>query len=946
MKTIDEKIFALRSEVEENIRQELQQLLRTLRDVGYPEGVLDIMMRLGLRLTTLIYHSAEVNPPSDNLFDRVTEATKKKILPEEMAVYFHLIRILSNKPHHDAEKIKLQITDAENVLSGFLRLLEWYYCEFAMGPKLNSIYLEGLTIPVTFTQMLETFYMAQRTSEEKVRQLQSELEKLKRLQIEYDRRRRNLSERVVGDVRGDIISHFKDRWHELISLRKFLCDENLRVLIISGRSGIGKTALITKLIHEIQSNFKIKFDKKIFDIDSVIFISLRQSEMRHLDKIIELICRTLDRDEAKRLKSLWQQRASFAYKIENLLRSWLKEYKCLLVLDNFEDLLDDENMIQEDYKDLRFFIEKILEYDHNFRLIITSRRAFLLSPEKEADVVDRKRELSLEEGLPEKDAIALLRELDSDGSLGLRDGSEEILSEVVKSCRGIPRTLEILAGTLKHRRTWNIKTLLVNKKVLQNLIENPSRELYESLYPKERLVMQAISIYDSPVPLTAISYLLPGLDVDEIINSLVRNHAVYYDQDKFFLHPLDAQYAYRQIPEGEGLYTKQSLHCKAAEFYHQMRKPISEWKSIEDLEPQLKEFHHLVKGGRYDQACAIINEIDRDYLSLWGYFGLIVELRTMLIDKLVRPDLQIDNWSYLGSAFESLGDIEKTINCCHKALEIANTSGDLKRASRILNLLGIAYHDLGEFDKAAKYYEESLEIDKTIGDKRGEAVVLGNLGLVFYELGEPEKSIEYNQQALIIDREIGDKEGEGADLCNLGHAYHALGEYEKALEMFKEAYAIAEKIGDKINLSYILYDSARIHHRLCNLKEARAYYEKGVLLDMPEVRYRCSILLGILCLEEGSREEAIKYLNQGLAQCEELLKKTPHFYDALYFLALAQLAKGESEKSIENYYKAISICSSRGIVQNALINLHLLLRAKPYCLNLKEVINLLEKTLI
>ena len=82
----------------------------------------------------------------------------------------------------------------------------------------------------------------------------------------------------------------------------------------------------------------------------------------------------------------------------------------------------------------------------------------------------------------------------------------------------------------------------------------------------------------------------PRLPVDDLLDTFVRNYVATYDRERFSLHPLDQQYAYRQIPDADGDYAKPALHARAAEYFRRLRKPHEAWKTIDDLEPQLQEF--------------------------------------------------------------------------------------------------------------------------------------------------------------------------------------------------------------------------------------------------------------------------------------------------------------------------------------------------------------------
>ena len=59
-------------------------------------------------------------------------------------------------------------------------------------------------------------------------------------------------ERVVGPMPGAVVQHFQGRGRELGLIRWHLADEHIRLVWVCGRGGIGKTSLVTKLLHELQ----------------------------------------------------------------------------------------------------------------------------------------------------------------------------------------------------------------------------------------------------------------------------------------------------------------------------------------------------------------------------------------------------------------------------------------------------------------------------------------------------------------------------------------------------------------------------------------------------------------------------------------------------------------------------------------------------------------------
>ena len=120
---------------------------------------------------------------------------------------------------------------------------------------------------------------------------------------------------------GAVVQHFQGRVHELSLLRRHLADENVRLVWVCGRGGIGKTALITKLLHELEGMHGTRpQDTLPWEVEGIVYVTLRQPEFRSPDKLIELLCRTLEPPTAQELRAKWQQRASLTDKLDFLFR--------------------------------------------------------------------------------------------------------------------------------------------------------------------------------------------------------------------------------------------------------------------------------------------------------------------------------------------------------------------------------------------------------------------------------------------------------------------------------------------------------------------------------------------------------------------------------------------------------------------------------------------------
>ncbi len=284
-------------------------------------------------------------------------------------------------------------------------------------------------------------------------------------------------------------------------------------------------------------------------VDGILYLSARSTGLS-LERIYTDVGRMLGNPITSRLAARWADRDTpLAAKVEYLLET-LRDGVYVVLLDNLEDVLDDDNTIQEE--GLRLFVERCMLQPGGARLITTSREQVTVTPAAVRGV----RHIPLREGLPEGDAVALLRDFDGDGRLGLRDAPEADLRRAVQLTQGIPRALEILAGILDRDPTLTLTELLADETVFgEQVMEGLIAAGYERLGEEERRVMEALAVYNRPVAATAIAFLLqpwfPALDVRASLRRLVNSYFVTFNRStgEYSLHPMDREYVYRRIPE-------------------------------------------------------------------------------------------------------------------------------------------------------------------------------------------------------------------------------------------------------------------------------------------------------------------------------------------------------------------------------------------------------------
>ena len=131
----------------------------------------------------------------------------------------------------------------------------------------------------------------------------------------------------------------------------------------------------------------------------------------------------------------------------------------------------------------------------------------------------------------------MLRELDIDGTLGLRDAKEEDLTRARIKTRGFPKGLEAFKQILASDRYTTLEELLAMP-TPENVVEALVGEAFNRLDTNAQKVMQALAVYNQPVTSAAVDYLLaphiPAIDSAPILQRLANMHFARKESGRFY----------------------------------------------------------------------------------------------------------------------------------------------------------------------------------------------------------------------------------------------------------------------------------------------------------------------------------------------------------------------------------------------------------------------------
>ena len=308
------------------------------------------------------------------------------------------------------------------------------------------------------------------------------------------------------------------------------------------------------------------------------------------------------------------------------------------------------------------------------------------------------------------------------------------------------------------------------------------------------------------------------------------------------------------------VYTRRSLELRAAEYYAHIRKPESEWKAIEDLQPQLSEIEHYVLARDCDAAAGLLHTISMNYLFRWGHYVQLGRLWERLMGHIQNGPLRVHSLGALGSVYYALGDHDKALQFHREAIELARQIDYQKGVSAQLGRVGIIHRSRFEIKQAQECHEESLRIAREIGDRAIEGYRLGDLGAISLLLGQYQRALNLYQHSVTIAREVGSRWEEGIRLGGIGRVYYALGFEERAQEYYQQVLAIAEAIGDRQRKSEYLRELAHSYVGCDRLETAEELCREALGVAR-EIGHRwgeahCLLELGGICFMKGNFAEA------------------------------------------------------------------------------------------
>jgi hypothetical protein len=140
------------------------------------------------------------------------------------------------------------------------------------------------------------------------------------------------------------------------------------------------------------------------------------------------------------------------------------------------------------------------------------------------------------------------------------------------------------------RNTTLPELLAETARLPENVVEVLVGEAFNRLDALAQQVMQALAIYPVPVPPVAVDYLLqryrPDIDAAPVLGQLVNMQFVRREAGRYYLHPVDRDYALSRLPAGQPAdrdadpapFTQEALRHRGADYLEQTHTLREDWK--------------------------------------------------------------------------------------------------------------------------------------------------------------------------------------------------------------------------------------------------------------------------------------------------------------------------------------------------------------------------------
>lgn len=555
-------------------------------------------------------------------------------------------------------------------------------------------------------------------------------------------------------------TRFVGRDAELERVVSLLMREDVKLVTLLGPGGIGKSRIAIEAARSLETSFE----------DGLRFVPLAELKdpkrfPNYLVTALELKENTADPKTA--------------------LVNWLATKDVLLILDNFEQLLD----ASEDVADL-------LEHSARSKIMVTSRAVLRIRGEHECPIPPMSLPRDVSGRISRSDAIALFKERAVEVRPDFKlDGPDvAVVAEICRRLDGLPLAIELGAARMK---VLTPRQLLDRLSDSLNLLTGGARDLperqqtlratidwsYDLLDENEKELFARMAVFRRGATLDAIEEIcVPGTDLDVlegvaslVEKSLLRQELSQTGEARFWMLETIREFAaerFSEVPDQD------DVRARHAAFYERL----------------CNQAERGTLGG--DQQMWM-ERVDQDYANVLDAANHIFST-----DKVSGPRRLAEMmWDLVLFAWvrNRLGDARRAAELL---LEIPDLDDETR--ARALASGGAAAFWQGDIGTAIPLVAQAKELFERLGDDRGVGTTLLVLGMVAPELEGPEEAKEKLVHALTLFGDAGDEAWLSIGFAAYCWTLMLMDEFEGMEWVYERAVDLSRELGAELTYAMSL----------------------------------------------------------------------------------------------------------------------------------------------
>lgn len=657
-------------------------------------------------------------------------------------------------------------------------------------------------------------------------------------------------------------------------LNELLNSLDRNVIVIEGIPGIGKTYISAKFAEELKERFDVYWYGNL-------------SEVSNLSSVLRKFAYFLKGKNKPRLANSIE---NFGYNDNDVLISLLKEE---LNSSNFAIFLDDYHKAE---KELNPLLRELLSIESSKIIVITRYEP------KFYNSVDKleKRVSTVKIDSWNLDNTKMMLE-----ARGI-ETSESVLKEIHERLHGHPQYLNLFCILALNSSAE--KLLLNVPRALKEAYDYLETEVYDSLSPSEKMLLQTIAIFRVPETIEAFDSVNESKDslesLDELINKLLVNEI---GSNTFKVHDIICDYCLSD-PKKK---TLRRYHENAANYY------LSLSNEPEDI---LESVYHFEKAGLLEKSFNILIVNTENFISK-GYWDKIeIQLKNSInfFQRKTQPNVlhlvALANLS-IGSLYNRKGEYDLALKHANQC-KLMFTRIKEKNSFELCNLFCSIYNQKGNIEKATEYNEKCFKIAELEKKDDMMAIALANKANLFED---KDNELRLNQyiEALEILESCGDTENAARVSKNIATVHSIIGNFGEAYKFIRKSL----EINKEMNALYNIADTKFTFATICFKDPAKPVScdqiiqcFKDVVETFDKIGHKRGTAEALFSIGDayrkiGNLELAIKNIQKAFEIYEKINDKEKAV-DSLFSIANMHTQNKDFELSIETLRKACNLHSS------------------------------------